>query len=87
MTLYFIELYSALRVYIRFIKHDCLQVSYTIGGCSFSAAEIEFVILKMKPPAYRPQIVHFPFIIIVIIVVIIVIIINPLFMCVAYFRR
>ncbi|XP_039132267.1 LOW QUALITY PROTEIN: uncharacterized protein LOC120269045 [Dioscorea cayenensis subsp. rotundata] len=32
------------------------KVSYTIGGCSFSAAEIEFVILKMKPPAYRPQI-------------------------------
>ncbi|KAH7655297.1 Ternary complex factor MIP1 leucine-zipper-containing protein [Dioscorea alata] len=32
------------------------KVSYTVGGCSFSAAEIEFVILKMKPPAYRPQI-------------------------------
>ncbi|KAJ0983736.1 hypothetical protein J5N97_002092 [Dioscorea zingiberensis] len=32
------------------------KVSYTVGGRSFSAAEIEFVILKMKPPAYRPQI-------------------------------
>ncbi|KAG1334424.1 hypothetical protein COCNU_03G005430 [Cocos nucifera] len=31
------------------------KVSYTIGGQSFSAADIEFVILKMKPPAYRPQ--------------------------------
>ncbi|KAM0952442.1 putative ternary complex factor MIP1, leucine-zipper [Dioscorea sansibarensis] len=32
------------------------KVSYTVGGRSFSAAEIEFIILKMKPPAYRPQI-------------------------------
>ncbi|XP_010917333.1 uncharacterized protein [Elaeis guineensis] len=31
------------------------KVSYTIGGQSFSAADIEFVILKMKPPAFRPQ--------------------------------
>jgi hypothetical protein len=28
-----------------------------VGGQSFSAAEIEFVILKMKNPAHRPQIV------------------------------
>ncbi|RZS15808.1 hypothetical protein BHM03_00047698 [Ensete ventricosum] len=33
------------------------QASYTIGGQSFSAAEIEFVILKMKPPMHRPQLV------------------------------
>lgn len=32
------------------------KVSYTIGGQSFSAVDIEFVILKMKPPAHRPQI-------------------------------
>nr|XP_018678705.1 PREDICTED: uncharacterized protein LOC103976876 isoform X1 [Musa acuminata subsp. malaccensis] len=31
------------------------KASYTIGGQSFSAAEIEFVILKMKPPMHRPQ--------------------------------
>jgi hypothetical protein len=30
-----------------------------VGGQSFSAAEIEFVILKMKNPAHRPQIVLF----------------------------
>nr|XP_018678707.1 PREDICTED: uncharacterized protein LOC103976876 isoform X3 [Musa acuminata subsp. malaccensis] len=32
-----------------------MHASYTIGGQSFSAAEIEFVILKMKPPMHRPQ--------------------------------
>ncbi|XP_068660202.1 uncharacterized protein [Aristolochia californica] len=32
------------------------KVSYTVGGHSFSAAEIEYNILKMKPPAHRPQI-------------------------------
>ncbi|XP_009381775.3 uncharacterized protein LOC103969861 isoform X1 [Musa acuminata AAA Group] len=31
------------------------KASYIVGGHSFSAAEIEFVILKMKPPAHRPQ--------------------------------
>ncbi|RRT70777.1 hypothetical protein B296_00007188 [Ensete ventricosum] len=31
------------------------QASYIIGGQSFSAAEIEFVVLKMKPPGHRPQ--------------------------------
>ncbi|WOK92082.1 hypothetical protein Cni_G00773 [Canna indica] len=31
------------------------KASYIVGGQSFSAAEIEFVILKMKPPAHRPQ--------------------------------
>lgn len=28
---------------------------YTVGGHSFSAACIEYVVLKMKPPAHRPQ--------------------------------
>lgn len=32
------------------------KVSYTVGGQSFSAADIEFVILKMQPPPHRPQI-------------------------------
>ncbi|KAJ6825418.1 uncharacterized protein M6B38_376045 [Iris pallida] len=32
------------------------KASYTIGGQSFNAADIEFVLLKMKPPAHRPQI-------------------------------
>ncbi|KAF2285095.1 hypothetical protein GH714_037857 [Hevea brasiliensis] len=32
------------------------KAAYTIGGHTFSAADIEFVILKMKPPAHRPQI-------------------------------
>lgn len=34
-----------------------LQAAYTIGGQSLSAAYIEYIILKMKPPAHRPQIV------------------------------
>lgn len=33
------------------------QAAYTVGGHSFSAAAIEYVILKMKPPVHRPQIV------------------------------
>ena len=41
-----------------FIEIICLhQASYTVGGHSVSAADIEYVILKMKPPAHRPQIV------------------------------
>ncbi|XP_065863719.1 uncharacterized protein [Euphorbia lathyris] len=32
------------------------KASYTVGGHSFSAAAIEYVILKMKPPLHRPQI-------------------------------
>lgn len=36
---------------------DLGQVSYTVGGILFSAADIEYAILKMKPPAHRPQIV------------------------------
>lgn len=32
------------------------KASYTVGGQSFSAADIEFVILKMKPPAHHPRI-------------------------------
>jgi hypothetical protein len=34
-----------------------LQACYTVGGLSISAAEIEFVILKMKTPLHRPQLV------------------------------
>lgn len=37
--------------------HNWLQAAYTIGGHSFSAADIEYIILKMKPPVHRPQIV------------------------------
>jgi hypothetical protein len=33
------------------------KAAYTIGGQSFSAAFIEYVILKMKPPSHRPQMV------------------------------
>ncbi|KAF5931655.1 hypothetical protein HYC85_027826 [Camellia sinensis] len=32
------------------------KAAYTVGGHSFSAAAIEYVMLKMKPPAHRPQI-------------------------------
>ncbi|KAJ6837604.1 uncharacterized protein M6B38_119735 [Iris pallida] len=32
------------------------KASYTVGGQSFNAVDIEFVLLKMKPPAHRPQI-------------------------------
>ncbi|XP_022714663.1 uncharacterized protein LOC111274346 isoform X3 [Durio zibethinus] len=32
------------------------KATYTVGGHSFSAAAIEYVILKMKPPLHRPQI-------------------------------
>ncbi|VAI79343.1 unnamed protein product [Triticum turgidum subsp. durum] len=32
------------------------KACYKVGGQSFSAAEIEFIILKMKNPAHRPQI-------------------------------
>ncbi|CAK9165287.1 unnamed protein product, partial [Ilex paraguariensis] len=32
------------------------EAAYTVGGHSFSAAVIEYVILKMKPPVHRPQI-------------------------------
>ncbi|PKA47083.1 hypothetical protein AXF42_Ash011757 [Apostasia shenzhenica] len=31
------------------------KACYTVGVQSFSAADIEFVLLKMKPPAHRPQ--------------------------------
>ncbi|KAG2614074.1 hypothetical protein PVAP13_4KG376902 [Panicum virgatum] len=31
------------------------KAAYTIGGHSFSAAFIEYIILKMKPPSHRPQ--------------------------------
>ncbi|KAG8638165.1 uncharacterized protein LOC110631126 isoform X1 [Manihot esculenta] len=32
------------------------KAAYTVGGHSFNAAAIEYVILKMKPPLHRPQI-------------------------------
>ncbi|KAI3411620.1 uncharacterized protein J3R85_017801 [Psidium guajava] len=32
------------------------KAMYTVGGLSFSAAEIEFIMLKMKPPPHRPHI-------------------------------
>ncbi|WCJ37183.1 hypothetical protein M5689_018336 [Euphorbia peplus] len=32
------------------------KAAYTVGGHSFTAAAIEYVILKMKPPLHRPQI-------------------------------
>ncbi|KAI9087266.1 hypothetical protein K1719_030736 [Acacia pycnantha] len=32
------------------------KAAYTVGGHSFSAAAIEYMILKMKPPVHRPQI-------------------------------
>ncbi|KAK1287507.1 hypothetical protein QJS10_CPB19g02022 [Acorus calamus] len=32
------------------------KAAYTVGGHSFSAVDIEYIILKMKPPAHRPQI-------------------------------
>ncbi|CAI0448227.1 unnamed protein product [Linum tenue] len=38
------------------------KAAYTIGGNSISAADIEYIILKMKPPAHRPQVVSFTFI-------------------------
>ncbi|KAI0518943.1 hypothetical protein KFK09_006380 [Dendrobium nobile] len=31
------------------------KAAYTVGGHSFSAACIEYVVLKMKPPVHRPQ--------------------------------
>jgi len=34
----------------------CLfQAAYAVGGHSFSATCIEYIILKIKPPAHRPQ--------------------------------
>ncbi|KAF9587107.1 hypothetical protein IFM89_039667 [Coptis chinensis] len=32
------------------------KAAYTVGGHLVSAADIEYVILKMRPPAHRPQI-------------------------------
>ncbi|KAI4380308.1 hypothetical protein MLD38_006513 [Melastoma candidum] len=31
------------------------KATYTVGGYAFSAAEIEFIVLRMKPPSNRPQ--------------------------------
>ncbi|KAF6174972.1 hypothetical protein GIB67_026460 [Kingdonia uniflora] len=63
---FWINLYNALimHAYLAYgvprsdIKHFSLmqKVAYTIGGHSFSAVDIEYIILKMKPPAHRPQI-------------------------------
>ncbi|KAG2272132.1 hypothetical protein Bca52824_066687 [Brassica carinata] len=33
------------------------KAAYTVGGHSYTAAAMEYVILKMKPPTHRPQIV------------------------------
>ncbi|KAF8046743.1 hypothetical protein N665_3464s0002 [Sinapis alba] len=33
-----------------------LKAAYTVGGHSYTAATMEYVILKMKPPVHRPQI-------------------------------
>lgn len=32
------------------------KAAYTVGGHSFNAATIEYVILRMKPPIHRPQV-------------------------------
>ncbi|KAF5196387.1 ubiquinone biosynthesis protein (Protein of unknown function, DUF547), partial [Thalictrum thalictroides] len=32
------------------------KAAYTVGGHSLSAADIEYIILKMRPPSHRPQI-------------------------------
>lgn len=63
---FWINLYNALimHIYLAYgvprsdIKLFSLmkKACYTVGEQSFSAADIEFVILKMKPPAHRPQI-------------------------------
>ncbi|KAI0499263.1 hypothetical protein KFK09_020166 [Dendrobium nobile] len=63
---FWINLYNALimHIYLAYgvprsdIKLFSLmkKACYTVGDQSFSAADIEFVILKMKPPAHRPQI-------------------------------
>ncbi|KAH9702035.1 hypothetical protein KPL71_025185 [Citrus sinensis] len=33
------------------------KAAYTVGGHSYNAAAIEYMILKMKPPLHRPQII------------------------------
>ncbi|XP_020590876.1 uncharacterized protein LOC110031812 [Phalaenopsis equestris] len=63
---FWINLYNALIMHIYLAygvpKSDIKLFSlmkkacYTVGDQTFSAADIEFVILKMKPPAHRPQI-------------------------------
>ncbi|XP_068664202.1 uncharacterized protein [Aristolochia californica] len=63
---FWINIYNALilHAYLAYgvpkseIKFSSLmqKVSYTVGEHSVSAAEIEYNILKMKPPAHRPQI-------------------------------
>ncbi|WZY95708.1 hypothetical protein YC2023_068037 [Brassica napus] len=41
-----------INVYNALIMH----AAYTVGGHSYTAAAMEYVILKMKPPTHRPQI-------------------------------
>ncbi|KAK3131218.1 hypothetical protein QOZ80_6BG0503620 [Eleusine coracana subsp. coracana] len=62
---FWINLYNALMMHAYLAygvpRNDMKQFSlmqkaaYTIAGQSFSAAFIEYVILKMKPPSHRPQ--------------------------------
>lgn len=48
------------------------QAAYTVGGHSYTAAAMEYVILKMKPPTHRPQIVYKAFILIFIVLLLFV---------------
>ncbi|XWS11654.1 hypothetical protein CRYUN_Cryun37aG0017700 [Craigia yunnanensis] len=47
---------SDLKLFCLMQKVLLFQAAYTVGGQSFSAAAIEYAILKMKPPLHRPQI-------------------------------
>lgn len=51
----FVLLISLLPYLIPFVLDP--QAAYTVGGHSYTAATMEYVILKMKPPMHRPQIV------------------------------
>ncbi|KAG0470011.1 hypothetical protein HPP92_016711 [Vanilla planifolia] len=63
---FWINIYNALimHAYLAYgvprsdVKHFSLmqKACYTVGGQCFSAVDIEFVILKMKPPVHRQQI-------------------------------
>jgi hypothetical protein len=50
----FVLLISLLPYLIPFVLDP--QAAYTVGGHSYTAATMEYVILKMKPPMHRPQI-------------------------------
>ena len=58
-------IYISLRISFFALFLPCLipfmfasQAAYTVGGHSYTAAAMEYVILKMKPPTHRPQIVY-----------------------------